>query len=272
MIRADVDDYDAFKKWHEADDEDEDDSGDTPVNIDTEAQQNLPQSIGQRLRFGDHTFGAPEKAISIEQLAQFNPVGKVIPEGLTDLLNAMAIKTSQGEDVTVQPADNVSLNFLHVLLLFNAHGIPQIMEYRFLRVYYQSEETWRKAQNILHCSPSYRGKARRDHVIVNTVDGPMFAQLLFMFTYMVGNIQHPFIVIHPYDGAVEAQDIDKELGFYRLRLSEIDAEVFPAHTIIRGALVVPDYATPGGSDSFVIDTDPDMFCRLNSLRSARFQA
>lgn len=144
------------------------------------------------------------------------------------------------------------------------------MEYRFLRVHYDSEETWRKTQNILHCSPSYRGKARRDHVIVNTVNGPMFAQLLFMFTYTVGNLQHPFIIIRPYDGVVEARETDRELGFYCVCLSDIDMEVFPAGTIIRGALIVPDFTAPCQSDSFVIDTDPDMFCRLNALRATRF--
>ena len=112
LIRADIDDYDAFKTWNEAnaDEQDEDNSGDAEQNNATQSKvhHSLPQRIGQRLKFGDHVFGAPEKAISIGQLEEFDPVAKVIPKGLTELLEAMSIKNAQGEDIDVQSTDNVS--------------------------------------------------------------------------------------------------------------------------------------------------------------------
>lgn len=81
-------------------------------------------------------------------------------------------------------------------------------------------------------------------------------------------VKHPFIVIRPLDGKVEPEDCDKDLGFYRVRVSEYDLEVHPAQSIIRRALVVPDYNTPG--DYFVVDIDPDMFSQLNKFCSHQF--
>ena len=81
--------------------------------------------MGQRLKFGDHIFGAPEKAMSIGQLEGFDPVAKVIPEGLTELLKAMSIKNAQGEDINVQSTDNVSCYSIVGLYLYipSDHGI-----------------------------------------------------------------------------------------------------------------------------------------------------
>lgn len=116
LIRADIDDYDAFKNWNaaDADEQDEDNSGDAEQDNGTQSQvyHSLPQRMGQRLKFGDHIFGAPEKAMSIGQLEGIDPVAKVIPEGLTELLKAMSIKNVQGEDINVQSTDNVTCYFI----------------------------------------------------------------------------------------------------------------------------------------------------------------
>ena len=142
------------------------------------------------------------------------------------------------------------------------------MEYRFTKVNYQSSETWRQATDYLRCNPVFYGQPRYDHVILAMQDGEIFAKLLFMFSIMLEEVCYPIIMVKPLDGEVIIQDKDKDLGFYRLCTGLMPTELFSARDIIRGALITTDKENAG--DCFVVDTDPDMFCRLNSLRSARF--
>ncbi|EPT05428.1 hypothetical protein FOMPIDRAFT_1044763 [Fomitopsis schrenkii] len=123
----------AYKEWlenPEIDEDSEDEDGEDKAT---------PQTMGQTLRFGKHIFGAPEKSISLGELAASNPVGKAIPEDLTELLKAMRIKTDQGNNIIVKNTD-------------------EIKETHFLHASYQSETTWEQAQDLLCCSPEYRHK------------------------------------------------------------------------------------------------------------------
>ena len=142
------------------------------------------------------------------------------------------------------------------------------MEYRFLKVNYQSLETWQQATDYLRCNPLFYGQPRYDHAILATQDGEIFAKLLFMFSIMLEEVCYPIIMVKPLDGEVIVQDKDKDLGFYRLCPGLMPAELFSGRDIIRGALVTTDREHAG--EFFAVDTDPDMFCRLNSLRSTRF--
>lgn len=99
-------------------------------------------------------------------------------------------------------------------------------------------------------------------------DGQIFAKLLFMFSIMLEDIPHPLIMVRPLDGEVMIHEKDKDLGFYRLCPGSEPTELFSAQDIVRGALVTIDNEHNG--EFFVVDTDPDMFCRLNSLRHTRF--
>ncbi|KZT70542.1 hypothetical protein DAEQUDRAFT_667378, partial [Daedalea quercina L-15889] len=231
-IRADVDGYDEYKTWVAEGEGDEDSDDDEAPNP------------------SDHILGAPQKPTTIA--ATLHPIAKDLHLDLADLLWDMELRTQDGQAIEIKPQD-------------------EIVEYRFLKVHYQSMETWGTSRDLLRCSPSFNKQERHDHVMVDAQGGAIFAQLLLIFTYPVNGVQHPFIVIRPYDGDINSKERDARLGFYRVSHSRVTAEVFPAYSIIRGALIVPDHSSPGKSDFFVMDIDPDMFCRLNSLRSHRFE-
>lgn len=224
--------------------------------------------MGQTLRFGKHIFGAPEKSISLGELAASNPVGKAIPEDLTELLKAMRIKTDQGNNIIVKNTDEVGCNLLNIL--------------------YPHEDLSDQGNPLFACKLPVRnnlGTSPRFAVLQPWIPAQITAWSCHCQHSWWGNVctatlhvhllseqrTTPFIVIRPYNGEVEAQDTDRELGFYCVCSGEVYLEVFPASSILRGALIVPDYTTPPTSDSFVVDTNPDMFCRLNVLRMSRFQ-
>ena len=114
----------------------------------------------------------------------------------------------------------------------------------------------------------FYGQPRYDHVILETDDGDIFAKLLLMFSIQLNGVHYPMIMVKTLDGEVMVQDKDKDLGFYRICPGEQATELFSARDIVRGALLTIDRST--SEDFFVVDTDPDMFFRLNTMRRARF--
>ena len=114
----------------------------------------------------------------------------------------------------------------------------------------------------------FYGQPRHDHVILETDNGDIFVKLLLMFSIQLDGVHYPLIMVKPLDGEVIVQDKDKDLGFYRICPGEQATELFSARDIVRGALVTIDRGTP--EEFLVVDTDPDMFFRLNSMRRARF--
>ena len=115
----------------------------------------------------------------------------------------------------------------------------------------------------------FYGQPRHDHVILETDNGDIFVKLLLMFSIPLEGVHYPMIMAKPLDGKVRPQERDQDFGFYRVCPGEQATELFSARDIIQGALVTVDIGTPG--EFFVVDTDPDMFFRLNSMRKARFR-
>jgi hypothetical protein len=54
-----------------------------------------------------------------------------------------------------------------------------------LEVSFESQVHWYTDHNLLRASSNFQGKPRFDSVMVDTVDGPAFAWLLFLFTLKV---------------------------------------------------------------------------------------
>ncbi|KAH9921770.1 uncharacterized protein B0H18DRAFT_1086042 [Fomitopsis serialis] len=248
IIRANIEDYDELNNLdgseEDADEDDIDqDSGPTPPQV----QKSKAKS---NLAFGDNLIlGAPQKPTTIADFTASNEIYKDLLADLAALLKYMDYKTPEGNDIQVTPQD-------------------EVIEYRFLKVHYQSLETWKQSTDYLRCNPNFYGQERRDHVLMDVEDGELFGRLLFAFTFSVNGTRHPFVILKPLDGEITVNDRDKDLGFYRLRSGEHDAELFPAEHLVRGALITSD---PGNhQEFFVVDHDPDMFCRLNALRSSRF--
>ncbi|KAG1888189.1 hypothetical protein F4604DRAFT_1877352 [Suillus subluteus] len=119
-----------------------------------------------------------------------------------------------------------------------------LQEYCYLKVNYESFVDWKTATDYLRCNPSFYGCEKRDCALIRTHDKDgndqnIFVRLLFMFKYVV----------------------DWDLCFTHLRARPAAlSEFISIHSIIRGALLVPDYDSD--TDFFVVDyMDTDMFLR-----------
>ncbi|KAF8267084.1 hypothetical protein EI94DRAFT_1582579, partial [Lactarius quietus] len=121
----------------------------------------------------------------------------------------------------------------------------KIMEYRSMKVCYESKVDWQQYLDYAYCSPCFHGRERRDFVILKTTDSFIFMRLAFIFTC--------------------SRLTDLELRLHRLR-GKNSMEFFFVNSIVRSAPVVQDFSKPG--DYFVmdvIDHSGDMFIRCNEI-------
>jgi hypothetical protein len=144
-------------------------------------------------------------------------------------------------------------------------NISKIVEFQYLEINYESTVDWKLTTDRLRCNKSFFGSERYDHVIVQTVDGHFFAQLLHLFRVTVGTESHALAYVASYckpSGSIRRKD--KDLGLYRLQLRAKPYEIISLESVVRGALLVPD---PDNSEEYlVVDTvDSDMFLRMKSL-------
>ena len=89
-----------------------------------------------------------------------------------------------------------------------------------------------------------------------------------MFTCTVGTVAYPIALVHPYDAKMRNRpdERDRELGFYPIcERPRKQAEFIAIDSIIRGALLVPDFAQAG---YFFVHhlVDGDMFLRIRELQ------
>ncbi|KAJ7458683.1 hypothetical protein B0H11DRAFT_1737735 [Mycena galericulata] len=152
-------------------------------------------------------------------------------------------------------------NFLSDFFQAYGHPLPggkrvtfipeqEITPYQYLKVCFRSLDNWADETNYLRCSPSFHNRERYDAAIVKTTAGNIFVRLIYVFTCTI-------------------EKKDKALGFYRIRERERrKAEFISIHSIVRGALLAPDFDKPG--DYLVADdVDSDMFLRLKAMYNNR---
>lgn len=158
------------------------------------------------------------------------------------------------------------------VVLIELHFL-QLQEYCYLKVHYKSVVDWKLATNYLRCSPSFHGHERCDWALIRTHDKDsntknIFAQILFMFKYTVGDQHLDLALVLPMDAPIGPQlAIDQDLRFTWLHAQPAaSSEFLSIYSIICGALLVPDYANPH-QDFFLVDVvDSDMF--LHSQKNA----
>ena len=100
--------------------------------------------------------------------------------------------------------------------------------------------------------------------------GIIFARLIFIFTTEIEDMKYPWAFIQPYDSPIGGlKDKEKDLELFRVRARPRgSAEFVDAHSIIRGALLVPTFEKEG--DYFVFDVlDADFFLRMKELWKER---
>ncbi|KAG1761725.1 hypothetical protein EDD22DRAFT_619601 [Suillus occidentalis] len=143
-----------------------------------------------------------------------------------------------------------------------------IMEYRFLKVNFESLVDWRVSTDYLRCTPMFHGSPRYDCVILQTDTGIIFGKLMLIFTCTVGDVQYPVTLVLPYDRPVGiCPRKDKDFQFWRVkRKPRASAEFFSVHSIVRGCMIVEDVSRP--DEFLIVDTiDTDMFLRMQDIRS-----
>jgi hypothetical protein len=122
--------------------------------------------------------------------------------------------------------------------------------------------------DIVHCNPRFHDRERRDFVIVQTTNGCIFAQLLFIFSYSVADRIFTVCSVRPLDAPIRTlPSKDRDLGLRRVRARPITEFIF-ARSILRGAPLIQDFDKAG--DYFVMDVvdhTGDLFLRCNEIFS-----
>ncbi|KAJ7440438.1 hypothetical protein FB451DRAFT_1344109 [Mycena latifolia] len=145
-------------------------------------------------------------------------------------------------------------------------GADTIVPFQFLKVHYESLSSWTSVTDYLRCNPKFHSEPRYDCVLVKTARKPIFARLLYLFSCAVEDKSHLFALILPLDAPTgHLSRIDKALRFHRVHTKRRkQSEFISVHSIIRGAILVPDVDKPG--EFLVFDVlDGDMSLRLKSL-------
>lgn len=127
--------------------------------------------------------------------------------------------------------------------------------------------TWKGEVDHLRCTAEFNKQPRYDCVIIQTDDGPIFAQLKFAFTVLINENLVPIILVQAFDRRQDPvyRKKDEELGLIRLQQrSPQKSELFFGRSIIRGAVIFSAY--DNDKDFMVFDiVDTDMFLRCKDL-------
>jgi hypothetical protein len=105
---------------------------------------------------------------------------------------------------------------------------------------------------------------------VKTTQGNIFVRLVYVFTFEIDGRRHPFALVQALDvGIPQRYTKDRVLSLYRVRQREREkCEFISVHSIIRGALLVPDFEVKG--DHIVVDlVDADMYFRIKAMYGDR---
>ncbi|KAK0486445.1 hypothetical protein IW261DRAFT_1416225 [Armillaria novae-zelandiae] len=94
----------------------------------------------------------------------------------------------------------------------------QISLYGMIKVNYSSIIDWSYTTDILRCSPNFNYHPRYDFVLLETNQGPMFAQLVLVFECVVHEKVYPLMLVRPFKEAIgPIMKKDHDLGFYQVR-------------------------------------------------------
>ncbi|KAI6003353.1 hypothetical protein EDC04DRAFT_2871830 [Pisolithus marmoratus] len=174
-------------------------------------------------------------------------------------------------------------NFLNEFL--PAHSIPipgerswfltsptnKLQEFQYLKVNYKSTVDWRIGTDYLWCNPSFHRCERFDCALVRSVDQHqneklIFVQLHFMFQYTVGTETLPLALVTSLDAPIGPRHIANEQLHLKCLRSQLlsSSEIIPLWSIVRGALVAPDFKCSG--NYFLVNyIDTDMFLHSQTL-------
>ncbi|EIW85767.1 hypothetical protein CONPUDRAFT_48530 [Coniophora puteana RWD-64-598 SS2] len=144
-----------------------------------------------------------------------------------------------------------------------------VSEFRFLKVNYESTETWMQATDYLHCHPWFHQKPRYDCALVQMSDADQaFVRFVLIFQIQLAGLDKPLslALVQPYTAGLpgSTRSVDKDLGLIRVKaVPRASSIVIPLGSIVRGALLAPDFKSRDRSEFFVMNhIDGDMFLRM----------
>ncbi|KAL0572304.1 hypothetical protein V5O48_009650 [Marasmius crinis-equi] len=149
----------------------------------------------------------------------------------------------------------------------NYGPMETILPFQFLKVNYESLETWQVSTDYLRCNPDFHKRPRYDFIIFNTEAGPVFAELKHLFVCTVGADKYPIAYVQPFKvfSMTRRRYSDRHLGILRIK-PDTHCEFISVHSIVRGALCAAAHGAAGTEAHFeklVVDTvDYDMFLRV----------
>ena len=120
--------------------------------------------------------------------------------------------------------------------------------------------------NHLRCNPNFNNKPQYDYVLVDTPNGVIFAQLLFMFTTSTETRIDPWVLIHPYDAQNgQPSTHEKDLQLFQICAKAPASSCFiSAKSIIRGVIIIPTFNKE--SEYYVFDLlNTDLFVCVQEL-------
>ncbi|KAK0229273.1 hypothetical protein EDD85DRAFT_776537 [Armillaria nabsnona] len=143
-----------------------------------------------------------------------------------------------------------------------------------LKSCYPSLADWRLTIDFLRYSPSFNHQPRYDSVLIDTIDGLLFAQLIMVFECTIHEKTFPLMLVRPFDQPTEGHSAqkDQDLGFYRVRthMKKSEPHLVSIYSVLQGALLIEDSdINPENEDVkeyLVVDVvDADMFLRMQPL-------
>ncbi|KAJ7360797.1 hypothetical protein DFH08DRAFT_921182 [Mycena albidolilacea] len=205
--------------------------------------------------------------------ADLEVVGNVVVGSKLPAISFSALEAEMKNDAAFTKFRIRFAEFLNVFLPAYGYPLPhgkrvvlvageEIIPYQFLKVFFKSLENWLDDVDFLRCNPCFHGLARYDAALVKTMQGNIFVRLVYVFTFEIDGRRHPVAL-------VQALDVGIPQRLYRVRQREREkCEFISVHSIIRGALLIPDFEIEG--DHLVVDiVDADMYLRIKAMYGDR---
>jgi len=213
-------------------------------------------------------LGAKQKVSTIRELIEDQSADHAFTAFRSRVSSAIqALSSESGDTNTVNDSHQVCslISFMSYYMIYTRSF--QIMEYRYMKVKYESVVDWHPKTDYLQCNPKFNNRPRYDFVIVNSPRGCYFAQLVSIFVCCVNGHDYHLTLVQPLakNPRAPARSVDRHLSIYRWHIQPRNrCEVIPLERIVRGAVLIADTRYAG--DYFVVDTlDADMFMRVGDM-------
>ncbi|KAF8547098.1 hypothetical protein OG21DRAFT_1527385 [Imleria badia] len=205
--------------------------------LDQEDEDHLAGGLTLNVLNMHHHAGAPQVSTTFKALETAHLSDQAFQNfhrKLATFINNLFLVQDILVDIQVEPAA--------------AHD--KLQEHHYLKVYYESTVDWKLTTDYLCCNPSFHGHERHNCAL-----------------YTVAGRTLDLVLIQPMDaptGPLRAVDHDLRLRHFHSQ-PPASTEFISLQSIIRGALLVPDFSRSG--DFFLIDhVDGNMFIRAQQCR------